>query len=165
MARSLATSAAPFSRTDKREGDISAVFTTFSGRKAEPLPRRFLNIKRKLVAGSEEAIQKSWDDLVEVLKIRTEEVAKKREAVSFVVAILLLSLIEKIIPQAEFSDLVAGTVPDKVTKGLHDTGVVVVRNVMPKDQTSALLSDVRQYFGKHPMKGFPSDQDKKVCGL
>ena len=38
-------------------------------------------LKANLTAGFEEQIQKSWDDLVEVLKVRTEEVAKKRESV------------------------------------------------------------------------------------
>jgi hypothetical protein len=78
----MTTEASPARRVDKREGDISSTFTTFSGRKAEPLPKRFLDLKRNLTVGFEEQIQKSWDDLVEVLKHRTEEVALKRESVS-----------------------------------------------------------------------------------
>ena len=80
--RLVATEAAPISRKDKKEGDISSVFTTFSGRKSPPLPERFRDLKRNLTTGFEEQIQKSWDELVEVLKVRTEEVATKREAVS-----------------------------------------------------------------------------------
>lgn len=81
VSRMVTTEASPARRIDKREGDISSTFTTFSGRKAEPLPKRFLDLKRNLTAGFEEQIQKSWDDLVEVLKHRTEEVALKRESV------------------------------------------------------------------------------------
>lgn len=33
---------------------------------------------------------------------------------------------------------------------------------MPKDDTTALLNDIRGYFSKHPFKGFPSDADQKV---
>jgi hypothetical protein len=80
--RRMATEAVPPTRKNKKEGDISSVFTSFSGRKAEPLPERYRDLKRQLTAGFEERIQKSWDDLVEVLKVRTEEVATKREAVS-----------------------------------------------------------------------------------
>jgi hypothetical protein len=82
VSRMMTTEASPARRIDKREGDISSTFTTFSGRKAEPLPKRFLDLKRNLTVGFEEQIQKSWDDLVEVLKHRTEEVALKRESVS-----------------------------------------------------------------------------------
>ncbi|OXG77983.1 hypothetical protein C345_06401 [Cryptococcus neoformans A2-102-5] len=145
--RPLATEANTLLRKDKREGDISSVFTSFSGRKAVPLPPRFLDLKKNLTAGFEEQIQKSWDDLTEVLKQRTEEVAAKRES---------------IIPQVKFSDIAAGTVPDAAIKALRDTGVVVIRGVMPKSETEGLLKDVRQYFGTHPMTGFPAAAEKKV---
>lgn len=79
--RLVATEASPIARKDKKEGDISSVFSTFSGRESPPLPERFRDLKRNLTSGFEEQIQKSWDELVEVLKVRTEEVAKKREAV------------------------------------------------------------------------------------
>lgn len=77
--RRMATDNVSPSRRDKKEGDISSVFTSFSGRKAEPLPERFRTLKKNLTVGLEEQIQKSWDDLVDVLKVRTEEVASKRE--------------------------------------------------------------------------------------
>lgn len=80
-ARLLATKISPLTRKDKAEGDISSVFSTFSGKKSPPLPERFRELKRNLTSGFEEDIQKSWDELVEVLKVRTEEVASKRESV------------------------------------------------------------------------------------
>jgi hypothetical protein len=121
-ARPMTTEAAqraPVNRHNKKEGDISSVFTTFSGRKAEPLPPRFKDLKHRLVAGFEEDIQKSWDDLVEELKGRTEEVATQREKVSAYVArpplsrLLLTTpeLFRQIIPIVQFKDIVAGTVP------------------------------------------------------
>ncbi|KAL2674064.1 hypothetical protein Neosp_012510 [[Neocosmospora] mangrovei] len=145
--RRMATEAVPFNRKDKKEGDISSVFTSFSGRKAEPLPERFRDLKANLTAGFEEQIQRSWDDLVEVLKVRTEEVAKKRES---------------IIPQIQFSDIQTNNVSSASIDAVRRTGVAVIRGVMPTDTTEALLSDVRQYFSKHAFKGFPSDADQKV---
>ncbi|KAG7416794.1 hypothetical protein ACKAV7_003577 [Fusarium commune] len=145
--RRMATEAVPPTRKNKKEGDISSVFTSFSGRKAEPLPERYRDLKGQLTTGFEEQIQKSWDDLVEVLKVRTEEVATKREA---------------IIPQVQFSDIQANTVPSSSIEAVRRTGVAVIRGVMPKDSTEALLEDVRGYFSRHAFKGFPADSDKKV---
>jgi 3-deoxy-D-manno-octulosonate 8-phosphate phosphatase KdsC-like HAD superfamily phosphatase len=71
----------PTFQAGKCAGKIGSVFSTFSGRKSAPLPDRFRDLKRNLTVGFEEEIQKSWDDLVETLKVRTEEVATKREAV------------------------------------------------------------------------------------
>lgn len=80
--RPLATEASPSTRKNKQEGDISSVFSTFSGRKSKPLPESFRELKSNLTTGFEEQIQNSWDDLVETLKVRTEKVASKRESVS-----------------------------------------------------------------------------------
>jgi hypothetical protein len=53
-------------------------------------------------------------------------------------------------------------VSDKALAALRETGVVVIRNVIPKDDTERLLDDVRGYFGRHPMNGFPAQGEKKV---
>ncbi|GKZ33158.1 hypothetical protein AbraIFM66950_002944 [Aspergillus brasiliensis] len=148
--RLVATESSPITRKDKKEGDISSVFTSFSGRKSAPLPERFRDLKRNLTTGFEEQIQKSWDELVEVLKVRTEEVATKREA---------------IIPQLNFSDIQSGNVSSTDIAAIRRTGVAVVRGVVDKDVTEKLLSDVRQYVTSRPFKGFPSTSDKKVTIL
>ncbi|KAL3260527.1 hypothetical protein ABHI18_004502 [Aspergillus niger] len=145
--RLVATDTSPITRKDKKEGDISSVFTSFSGRKSAPLPERFRDLKRNLTTGFEDQIQKSWDELVEVLKVRTEEVASKRE---------------NIIPQLNFSDIRAGNVSPADIAAIRRTGVAVVRGVVDKDVTEKLLSDVRQYLTSRPFKGFPSTSDKKV---
>ncbi|KAJ5361027.1 hypothetical protein N7541_001871 [Penicillium brevicompactum] len=145
--RPLKTGATPLTRKDKQEGDISSVFSTFSGRKSASLPDRFRDLKQNLTVGFEEEIQRSWDELVEVLKVRTEEVATKREA---------------IIPQLNFSSIEAGNVSAADKEAIRRTGVAVIRGVVPKQNAEALLADVRQYFKKHPFKGFPSDAQEKV---
>ncbi|KAF2012423.1 DUF1479-domain-containing protein [Aaosphaeria arxii CBS 175.79] len=145
--RQLATDATPFTRRDKQEGDISSVFTTFSGRKAQPLSERFRDLKRNLTAGFEDEIQRSWDNLVEVLKARTEEVATKRDS---------------IIPQINFTDIRTGSVHPSNIDAIRRTGVAVVRGVIPRDLTETLLAEVREYFAVNTFKGFPSNADKKV---
>ncbi|KAJ5530562.1 hypothetical protein N7527_003955 [Penicillium freii] len=147
IGKRLVATDAPITRKDKQEGDISSVFSTFSGRKSAPLPDRFRDVKRNLTVGFEEEIQKSWDDLVETLKVRTEEVATNRGA---------------IIPQLNFSDIQAGNVSPANIEAIRRTGVAVIRGVVPKGVTEDLLADVRQYFDGHSFTGFPSDAEKKV---
>lgn len=91
--RAVATEALPITRKGKQEGDISSVFSTFSGRKSSPLPERFRELKRNLTTGFEEQIQKSWDELVETLKVRTEEVASKRESVGCYVILIDMQVV------------------------------------------------------------------------
>ncbi len=89
LAKSQAVEAAPQAPADhsrlvrqaKQEGDITATFNATFGRKVTPLPKRYAQLKRNLTAGHEEQLQRSWDDLVEKLKIKTEEVAIQREKV------------------------------------------------------------------------------------
>ncbi|WVW84370.1 hypothetical protein I302_106404 [Kwoniella bestiolae CBS 10118] len=131
----------------KREGNISHAFTSFSGKKSNPLPDRYRILKQNLTKGREEAIQKSWDDLIEHLKERTDEVASKRE---------------KIIPVIRFSDIANGTVPESVIADVRRTGVAVVRGVMDRSKTEKLLADCREYLEGNPHSGFPTDAKKKV---
>ncbi|KAJ5108169.1 hypothetical protein N7456_004844 [Penicillium angulare] len=145
--RLLKTEATPLTRKDKQEGDISSVFSTFSGRKSAPLPDRFRELKQNLTVGFEEEIQKSWDELVETLKVRTEEVATKRES---------------IIPQLNFDDIQLGNVSTADINAIRRTGVAVIRGVVPKDNAEALLADIRQYLKAHTFKGFPAEAKEKV---
>ncbi|PWY94518.1 DUF1479-domain-containing protein [Aspergillus sclerotioniger CBS 115572] len=145
--RLVATESSPITRKGKKEGDISSIFTTFSGKASLPLPDRFREMKRNLTAGFEEQLQKSWDELVEVLKVRTEEVATKRKA---------------IIPQLNFADIKSGTVSPADVAAIRRTGVAVIRGVVDKDVTENLLADARQYLTSRPFKGFPADSDEKV---
>lgn len=150
-------------RRDKREGDISSTFTTFSGRKPAPLPPRFRDLKINLTTGFEEAIQKSWDELVETLKVKTEEVATKREKVSQPAKTYPNELgLHQMIPVTDFKDVAAGAVPAETEAAMRRTGVMVVRNVMPDKEVEELLADVREYFAANPFRGFPSDEAKKV---
>ena len=71
----------------------------------------------------------------------------------------------QIIPQLKFSDIESGSVPCEAVEAVRRTGVAVVRGVVPKDVTEALLSDVRDYFSKHEFKGYPTDAKQKVSQL
>ncbi|RSH90418.1 hypothetical protein EHS25_001023 [Saitozyma podzolica] len=126
---------------------ISHAFTSFSGKKAALLPERYRVLKRNLTAGPEEALQKSWDDLVEVLKERTEEVATKRE---------------KIIPIVQFKDISTKSVPQETIEVIRRTGVAVVKGVIDPSKVESLFAEWKEYLTSNPYNGFPSDSDKKV---
>lgn len=58
-------------------GDISSVFPSLSGKAPKPLPPRFTDIKRHIIAGNERAIEQSWTRLLDAIKYRRNEIRKK----------------------------------------------------------------------------------------
>ena len=58
----------------KEAGDISSVFPSLSGKKAEPLPGRFSELKEKLIKGNEDAVVASWQRLMRSLRREIEEI-------------------------------------------------------------------------------------------
>lgn len=58
----------------KEVGDISSVFPSLSGKKADPLPPRFSELKKALIKGNEDAVKASWQRLLESLKTEVQEI-------------------------------------------------------------------------------------------
>lgn len=75
--RHVGTIAAVNHSRTKAMGDISSVFPSLNGAKAQPLPPRFAELKRSLVAGRENAIQDSWRRLLPVLDREIDEIRAK----------------------------------------------------------------------------------------
>src|SRR5271163_2883028 len=93
--RTLATAVA-----SKKEGDISSVFASLSGKAPAPLPPRFADVKRKLIQGREEVITASWKRLLKAL----EKEVRKIEALG-----------SSIFPSIQYDEL-----PDKFTDFQRD---------------------------------------------
>jgi hypothetical protein len=72
----------------KKEGDISSVFASLSNESSQPLPERFITLKRSIVGaeGSEslDRVYESWKDLLSVLKREVEEIGERGNEVRFV---------------------------------------------------------------------------------
>lgn len=66
----------------KEAGDISAVFPSLSGKAPEPLPARFSDLKKRLIAGNEAAVEASWQRLLGSLKTEIGEIRSRQTAVS-----------------------------------------------------------------------------------
>lgn len=66
----------------KEAGDISSVFPSLSGKKPDPLPKKFSDLKRQIVAGREDVIQGAWNRLLASLSTEIKEVQRKGNQVS-----------------------------------------------------------------------------------
>jgi hypothetical protein len=77
-----AMSTATSSNSHKPSGDISAVFPSLSGKRPEPLPDRFRDLKLQHVRGKEDPLKRSWHRLLASLKDEIEEIKTKGSKVS-----------------------------------------------------------------------------------
>lgn len=65
----------------KEAGDISSVFPSLSGKAPEPLPARFSDLKKRLIAGNEDAVKASWHRLLKALRTEIDEIKDKGNSV------------------------------------------------------------------------------------
>lgn len=79
--RRTASTVARATRPTGDIGDISSVFPSLSGKKADALPQRFADLKLHYLNQNQDAIQKSWTRLLSSLH---EEVEEVKETGSFV---------------------------------------------------------------------------------
>ncbi|RYP59056.1 hypothetical protein DL769_008705 [Monosporascus sp. CRB-8-3] len=112
----------------KREGNISDAFISLSSTERPPLPPRFLDIKKALVAGHEHRVVDSWKRLLERLRAENRTIAKEGPA---------------IIPNIDFHELDKGL----TTFGaeIRERGVAVVRNVIPEKEARAYKDEIEEY--------------------
>ncbi|KAK3683032.1 hypothetical protein LTR37_020630 [Vermiconidia calcicola] len=125
----------------KKEGDISDAFASLSGMQFEPLEPRFKNIKARLVAGHEQAVQQSWNRLLASLR---EEIP------------IITELGSKVIPQIDFNDI--DNASPEFRAEHKKRGVAVIRNVIPQEEALAMKDELREYIKANPhTKAFPAD--------
>lgn len=138
----FATAPQPRKRIPKAEGDISSVFASLAGDKADALPERFSELKREIIGEHGDAILASWKRLIPVAEAKVRE-AKERGS--------------SIFPEVQFSDIEKNNVDSAMIDRIKQTGVCIVRNAIPKEETTELLCDVRKYIKANPAtKGIPS---------
>ena len=135
--RALATVSQP---SKKQEGDISSGFASLSGSEAPPLPQRFVEIKRQLIGGHEEAVVQSFHSLLRTL---AQEIP------------IVKALGSSIIPSISYSSI--DKPPASFTEAHKKTGVAVIRSVVPEAQALGWLDDLKSYIATNPTtKGFPA---------
>ncbi len=126
----------------KREGDISDAFVSLSGTKRSPLPERFLELKRTLIAGHENLVVDSWKRLLDRIRVENDIIAKEGP---------------KIIPSIDFRNLHEDL--EKIGPEVRKRGTVVIRNVIPEKEASAYKDEVEEYVRQNPSTRGTSSHD------
>jgi hypothetical protein len=129
----------------KKEGDISSVFASLSGKAPAPLPTRFANVKRKLIQGREGEIKESWERLLKALEKQVKQIEAMGSA---------------IIPSVKYDELHGKF--SEFQKDLKERGAGVIRGVIPQDEARAYKDDLEDYIKANPStKGKPSH--RQLC--
>lgn len=66
----------------KEAGDISSVFPSLSGKKPDPLPLRFADLKKSLIKDNEVSVRESWNRLLTSLRTEIEDIKSNGSDVS-----------------------------------------------------------------------------------
>ena len=77
----LRRAASTVAQNTRPVGDISSVFPSLSGKKADTLPQRFADLKLHYLNQNQDAIQKSWSRLLASLRDEIGEVKAKGSSV------------------------------------------------------------------------------------
>ncbi|KAI0509470.1 hypothetical protein F5B22DRAFT_637967 [Xylaria bambusicola] len=132
----------------KREGNIADSFASLSGGNQPPLPERFLDLKRSLVAGHEDRVIESWNRLLAQLKQENAILAKDKS---------------KVIPILEFSTLDEDLI--RLRSDIKKRGVALIRGVIPESEARSYKNEIEEYVRQNPStKAFPQD-DPQVYEL
>ncbi|KAL2163311.1 hypothetical protein VTH06DRAFT_5368 [Thermothelomyces fergusii] len=143
-----ATSTSAMNDPGKAEGDISDIFASLSGKKSQPLPDRFRELKLRLVSGHEDAVIASWKRLLSALREENELVARKGPA---------------IIPEVRFDHLQDDL--EALKPEIQKRGAAVIRGVIPEDEARSYKSEIEEYVRQNPhTRGFPPS-DPQVLEL
>ncbi|KAF2968682.1 hypothetical protein GQX73_g4906 [Xylaria multiplex] len=132
----------------KREGNISDSFVSLSGGDRPPLPERFLDLKRSLVAGHEDRVVAGWQRLLAQLKQENAILARDGS---------------KVIPSLEFLNLEKDLT--RFQSEIKKRGVAVIRGVIPENEARAYKNDIEEYVRQNPStRAFPQ-HDPQVYEL
>ncbi|KAI0802883.1 DUF1479 domain protein [Xylaria sp. FL0064] len=142
------TTTTPPQAQAKREGNISDSFVSLSGGQRPPLPERFLDLKKSLVAGHEDGVIASWQRLLAQLKQENSILVKEGS---------------KVIPSLEFSNLDEDLV--RLHSEIKKRGVAVIKGVIPEHEARAYKDEIEEYVRQNPStKAFPQE-DPQVYEL
>ncbi|OHW93195.1 DUF1479 domain-containing protein [Colletotrichum incanum] len=115
-----------------------------------PLPPRFAQIKRSLVAGKEYAIVQSWERLLVALRAEIAVIGVTKS---------------DIIPTIDFSELQDHPRVSEFAAKLRRRGGAVIRNVVPASEAHAWREKTETYLSENPhTKGWPT-RDPHLFGI
>lgn len=137
------------SKTNRAEGSIANAFASMSDHSQE-LPSRFLVLKREIIQNNGPAILDGWNRLLK--RLAPEKLA---------------TWDPEMIPEVQFSDIQAnnGELPNYARDALRVVGTIIVRGIVPVEETLGWKQRIRDYIKLNPStKGFPTN-DPQVYEL
>ena len=111
--------------------DDDSPVLTFWGPDPVPLPSRFARIKRNLIAGHEEALEKSWARLIRAIQAEVEHIQE---------------LGAHLIPSIEYADMEDPAQTARFGADLRRYGVGVVRKAVPKCDADDMVKSTVDYL-------------------
>ncbi|RXW18802.1 hypothetical protein EST38_g7055 [Candolleomyces aberdarensis] len=129
----------------KREGDIASLFTSLSGEKDDSLPKRYSDLKKRLINSpeAEQSLVNGWKRLLAFLRENNPMWAEKGTTN---------------IPQVRYDDLIEGNNTSAAARAIRDCGSVIVKGAVDRESALAWKEGLREYIKKNPeVKGFPAN--------
>ncbi|KAL0465253.1 hypothetical protein QR685DRAFT_144701 [Neurospora intermedia] len=132
------------SRPSAAGDDMEPPVLSFYGTEPVPLPSRFAQIKRSLVAGHEKELEASWARLITALRDEVEDIAQRGASIT---------------PSIDFGDIADPSKKADFARDLKRYGLGVIRGVVPHaDAQKAIDETVKYLETKHDFKD-PIPQD------
>ncbi|KAJ4411608.1 hypothetical protein N0V85_003822 [Neurospora sp. IMI 360204] len=124
--------------------DMEPPVLSFYGTEPVPLPSRFAQIKRSLVAGHEQEIEASWARLIAALRDEVKNIAQRASSIT---------------PSIDFAEISTPSKKADFARDLKRYGLGVIRGVVPHaDAQKAIDETVKYLETKHDFKD-PIPQD------
>ncbi|CCC14950.1 hypothetical protein SMACR_09161 [Sordaria macrospora] len=131
-------------QTSPAGDDMEPPVLSFYGTEPVPLPSRFAQIKRSLVAGHEKELEASWARLIAALRDEVDNIASRGSSIT---------------PSIDFTNISNPSKKSDFARDLKRYGLGVIRGVVPHaDAQKAIDETVKYLETKHDFKD-PTPQD------
>lgn len=117
---------------------------SFYGKEPVPLPSRFGQIKRSLVAGHEKELEASWARLIKALRDDVDDIASRGSSLT---------------PSIDFADIHNPDARAAFSRDLKRYGLGLVRGVVPRADAQVAIDETVKYLEKQTDFKQPSPQD------
>ncbi|KAL2177329.1 uncharacterized protein P884DRAFT_269719 [Thermothelomyces heterothallicus CBS 202.75] len=117
---------------------------SFYGKEPVPLPSRFGQIKRSLVAGHEAELEASWARLITALREHVDDIASRGSSLT---------------PSIDFADIHNPEARAAFSRDLKSYGLGVVRGVVPRADAQVSIDETVKYLEKQTEFKRPPPQD------
>jgi hypothetical protein len=134
----------PADTTGSSSAAMEPPVLSFYGKEPVPLPSRFGQIKRSLVAGHEKELEASWARLIKALRDDVDEIASRGSSLT---------------PSIDFGDIHNPDARAAFSRDLKRYGLGLVRGVVPRADAQVAIDETVKYLEKQTDFKQPSPQD------